>query len=161
MSRAFVKEADGDDFAEDLPERPVSDQPNLVTPRGLRLIDAEIERLRKDLAAAQTAGERAVIARASRDLRYWAKRRASAQMVDWPDDPGRMAFGASVTIEREDGRRQTFRIVGEDEADPAAGRISWFSPMARAVSGGRTGDLVTVAGDEIEIVAIDITPDTE
>ena len=100
MSRAFVKEADGDDFAEDLPERPVSDQPNLVTPRGLRLIDAEIERLRKVLAAAQTAGERALIARASRDLRYWTKRRASAQPVDWPEDPDRMAFGASVTIER-------------------------------------------------------------
>ena len=159
MSRAFVKEADGDDFAEDLPERPISDQPNLVTPRGLKLIDDEIERLRKDMAAAQSAGERAGIARASRDLRYWTKRRATAQPVDWPSDPDRMAFGAAVTIEREDGRRQTFRIVGEDEADPSAGRISWFSPLARAVSGGKVGDLVTVAGDEVEIVAIDITPD--
>ena len=159
MSRAFVKEADGDDFAEDLPERPVSDQPNLVTPRGLRLIDQEIERLRKHMAAALGAGERAVIARASRDLRYWTKRRATAQPVDWPADPDRMAFGAAVTIEREDGRRQTFRMVGEDEADPSAGRISWFSPMARAVSGGRVGDLVTVSQDEIEIVAIDITPE--
>ncbi|MGI9412637.1 MAG: transcription elongation factor GreA [Hyphomicrobiales bacterium] len=159
MSRAFVKEADGDDFAEDLPERPVSDQPNFVTPRGLRLIDAELERLRKDLAAAKTVGERAIIARASRDLRYWTRRRASAQQVGWPSDPGRMVFGASVTVEREDARRQTFRIVGEDEADPAAGRISWFSPMARAVSGGRVGDLVTVAQNEVEIVAIDIAPD--
>lgn len=160
MSRAFVKEADGDDFAEDLPERPISDQPNLVTPRGLKLIDDEIERLRKDMAAAQSAGERAGIARASRDLRYWTKRRATAQLVDWPTDPDRVAFGAAVTIEREDGRRQTFRIVGEDEADPSAGRISWFSPLARAVSGGKIGDLVAVAGDEVEIAAIDIALDS-
>ena len=63
-------------------------------------------------------------------------------------------FGDRVTFEREDGRVQTFRIVGEDEADPAAGSVSHVSPLARAVMGKRVGDEVTVAGQSAEIVAV-------
>lgn len=159
MSRAFVKEADGDDFAEDLPERPVSSQPNFVTARGLRLIDHEMERLRKDLAAAQAASDRGLLARHSRDLRYWTQRRASAQLVPPPETSEMVAFGCAVTIEREDARRQTYRIVGEDEADPADGRISWCSPVAKALSGRGVGDLASVANGELEIIAIDSEPE--
>ena len=159
MSRAFVKEADGDTFSEDLPERPVSTAPNFVTARGLRLIDEELDELRKALASAQAAGERALLARHSRDLRYWTSRRGSAQLVPPPDNRDTAGFGCAVTIEREDGARQTYRIVGEDEADPSQGRISSLSPMAKAVSGRAVGDLVSVANGEVEIVAIDADPE--
>ncbi len=159
MSRAFVKEADGDDFTEDLPERPVSSQPNFVTARGLRLIEEELERVRKELAQAQAASDRAHQARHSRDLRYWTARRASAQLIAPPDSNETVAFGCLVTLERDDARRQTFRIVGEDEADPSQGRISWFSPMARALSGRTVGDVATVANGEVEIIAIDSEPE--
>jgi transcription elongation GreA/GreB family factor len=63
-------------------------------------------------------------------------------------------FGGAVTVEREDGRRQTWRIVGEDEADPATGSVSYVSPLAQAVLGKTVGDLVMVAGGELEIVAV-------
>lgn len=159
MSRAFVKEADGDDFTEDLPERPFSGQPNFVTARGLRLIDEEMDRLRKELAEAQAANDRAHQARHARDLRYWTARRASSQLIAPPDNNETAAFGCAVTLERDDGRHQTFRIVGEDEADPAEGRISWFSPMAKALSGRAVGDVATVANSEVEIIGIDSGPE--
>ena len=63
-------------------------------------------------------------------------------------------FGATVDIEREDGRRQTFRLVGEDEADPTAGRISYASPLAVAVRGKSVGDLVQLNGTEVEVIAV-------
>lgn len=160
MSRAFVKEADGEDFSESLPDRPVSDLPNYVTARGLRLIDEEMGRLKKDLATAQAAGERAALARHSRDLRYWTARRATAQVVPPPDD-GRAGFGTAITIEWEHGRRKTYRIVGEDEAEPAQGRISWVSPMAKALSGKSAGDLADAPNGEVEIVAIDHAPEPD
>ncbi len=159
MSRAFVKEPDGDAFSEDLPERPVSTAPNYVTARGLRLIDEEIDGLRRALATAQAAGERAELARHSRDLRYWSARRGTAQLVPPPGNADVVSFGCAVTIEREDGTRHTYRIVGEDEADAAQGRISRLSPMASAVSGRAVGDLVTVPNGEVEILAIDAAPE--
>lgn len=159
MSRAFVKEADGDAFSEDLPERPVSAAPNFVTARGLRLIEEELERLRQARAAAQAQGERALIARHSRDLRYWTARRGSAQLTPPPANAESVMFGCAFTIEREDGERRTYRIVGEDEAEPAEGRISWLSPMAKAVLRQGVGDLVAAPGGEVEIVAIEATPE--
>ena len=66
----------------------------------------------------------------------------------------RVMFGCTVTIEREDGRVQTFRIVGEDEADPQAGSISYVSPMARALLGKAAGDEAQVAGAAVEITDI-------
>lgn len=159
MSRAFVKEQDGDDFSETLPDRPVSDLPNYVTGRGLRLIDEEMERLQKELAAAQAAGERALLARHSRDLRYWTARRATAQLLPPPEEGGLAGFGCAITIEWEDGRQQTYRIVGEDEAEPADGRISWVSPMAKALSGKAVGDFAQAPNGEVEIVALDGEPE--
>jgi transcription elongation GreA/GreB family factor len=152
MSRAFVKEQDGDDVFDDLPDRQISEHPNLVTPEGLAAIDAELARLRTDLDAA--ADDRAVQARVHRDLRYWQARRATAEVVPPPAEATEVRFGSVVTIERADGRRQTWRIVGEDEADPAKGSISYVSPLARALLGKSVGDLVEVVGNEAEIVSV-------
>ncbi len=154
MSRAFVKEEEGGEAFEDLPDRPISPHPNFVTPEGLALIEAELTRLHEEHAAAQAAEDKVALAKTSRDLRYWTARRASAQVVHPPKDAAEVHFGSTVTIEREDGRRQTFRIVGEDEADPAKGTISYVSPVARALTGKRVGDVVQAGASEAKIVAI-------
>ena len=155
MSRAFVKEQDDADALEEFPERPVSTQPNAVTPRGLRLIDEEIDRLRKELAHAQHIADRNLIARASRDLRYWTQRRATAQPIQPPKHPDKAAFGVCVTIERNDGRRQTLAIVGEDEADFEKGLIAYTAPVARALIGASVGDEVSIPGGEAEIISLE------
>ena len=158
MSVAFTREEDLEATAADLPDRPISPHPNLVTPQGLAAIDAALASARAAYAAAQSRGDieadRTAMARATRDLRYWSARRATAQLVETPAD-GRVRFGGSVTIEREDGRPQTWRITGEDEADPAAGSVSHVSPLAVALIGKRVGDEATVAGQTVEIVAVD------
>lgn len=158
MSVAFTREEDLEATAADLADRPISPHANLVTPEGLAAIEAELASARAAYTAAQVQGsiesDRTAMARATRDLRYWAARRASAQLIEPTEDDGAVRFGGSVSIEREDGRAQTWRIVGEDEADPAAGSVSHVSPLARAVMGKRVGDEVTVAGQSAEIVAV-------
>ncbi|KIC58662.1 transcription elongation factor [Brevundimonas nasdae] len=158
MSVAFTREEDLEATAADLADRPISPHPNLVTPEGLAAIEAELALALAAYTAAQVQGsiesDRTAMARATRDLRYWSARRASAQLVEPTEDDGAVRFGGSVSIEREDGRAQTWRIVGEDEADPAAGSVSHVSPLARAVMGKRVGDEVTVAGQSAEIVAV-------
>jgi len=144
MSRAFVKE-DSDAPEPGPPERPVSTLPNWVTPRGMRLIDAEIDRLEAALAAGQDAADEAVL---RRDLRYWTQRRASADPVPHNPDPAAAGFGAKVTI-RRGGAVQVLEIVGEDEADPAQGRLSWTSPLARALDGALPGETVELDGGAI------------
>jgi transcription elongation GreA/GreB family factor len=147
MSVAFTREEDLEATAADLADRPISPHPNLVTPEGLALIEA-----------AQVKGsiesDRTAMARATRDLRYWSARRASAQLQEPTADDGGVRFGGSVSIEREDGRTQTWRIVGEDEADPAKGSVSHVSPLARALLGKRIGDEAVVAGQSVEITAV-------
>ena len=158
MSVAFTREEDYEATAADLPDRPVSPHPNLVTPEGLAAIEAELASARAAYTAAQAGDvkeDRTAMARATRDLRYWSSRRASAQLVEPAEADGTVRFGGSVTIEREDGRRQTWRIVGEDEADPAAGSVSHVSPLARALLGKRVGDEAVVAGQTVEITAVD------
>jgi transcription elongation GreA/GreB family factor len=152
MSRAFVKNSE--DTVEELPDRPISPYPNLVTAEGLARIEAEVARLQQEHAAAHAANDRARLARVARDLRYWAARRASAQLVPAPSDRDKVHFGTTVTIVRDDGRRQMFRIVGEDEADPAHGTLSHVSPLARALFGKQVGDTVAVAKFQAEIVEI-------
>jgi transcription elongation GreA/GreB family factor len=158
MSRAFVKESDGDDPGA-LPERRISEHPNLVTARGLRLIEERVAQLEGEYAAVRAADDRAAIARLSRDLRYWAARRASAQLAPAPDGPETVSFGVRVTIEDSQGERRTFRLVGEDEADPAAGRISWFAPLARALAGRSVGEIAAGPRGELEIIEIDPEPE--
>jgi transcription elongation GreA/GreB family factor len=154
MSRAFVKEQDGADAFEELPERPVSAHPNLVTAEGLARIEVEISRLQQEHAAAQADNDRAALARAARDLRYWNARRTTVQVVPPPSDSTQVHFGSTVTIVRDDGRRQTFRIVGEDEADPAHGTLSHASPLARALFGKQVGDTIQAGQSQAEIVEI-------
>jgi transcription elongation GreA/GreB family factor len=154
MSIAFVKEPEGGEAFEDLPDRPISPHTNFVTPEGLALMEAELERLHAEHAAALEADDKAALARTGRDLRYWSARRASAQVISTPPDTAEVHFGSTVTIEREDGRRQTWRIVGEDEADPAHGTLSYVSPLAQALTGKRVGDVVQAGASEAEVVGI-------
>jgi transcription elongation GreA/GreB family factor len=158
MSRAFVKETDGEEPG-DLPERRISPHPNLVTTRGLRLIEESLARLESEHAAARSAGDRAAMARAARDLRYWRARRDSARLAP-PPEPGTIGFGARVTFVDPQGHRRTYRLVGEDEADPADGRISWVAPLARALTGRRVGDVAAGPRGDLEIVEIDADPET-
>ena len=153
MSRAFVKEHE--DIIEDLPDRLISEHPNLVTRVGLAQIEAEVRRLSAEHAAAQGEGDRERTAATARDLRYWLARAASAELVELPADKGRVHFGSTVTIERSSGRKQTFRIVGEDEADPAKGTIPYVAPLARALSGKEVGDVIRFAEDEIEVLGVE------
>jgi len=153
MSRAFVKEQDAD-YLEELPERPVSEHPNDVTEAGLAQIEHALAAASEAYARAQAAADRAALAAAGRELRYWTTRRATARVVPAPSDHSEVRFGTSVTILRDDGREQTFRIVGEDEADPAHGSISHVSPLARAMFGKRAGDVVPAGAGEAEIIRI-------
>jgi transcription elongation GreA/GreB family factor len=152
MSRAFVKEMD--DGFEDLPDRPISEHPNDVTKEGLQQIEAAVTAAQEAHAAARASGDRAAMATASRELRYWSARRATAHVVPESEDRSQARFGHTVTIARDDGREQTFRIVGEDEADPARGTLSHVSPLARALFGKRIGDVVVVGNGEAEILKI-------
>lgn len=153
MSKAFTKEPEGGDVYDDLPDRPISPH-NLVTPEGLEMIEAELARLHLEHTAAQEADDRAWLAKINRDLRYWTSRRATAQVVEPPKDSNEVHFGSTVTILREDGRRQTYRIVGEDEADPSAGTLSFVSPVAQALMGKQAGDVVEAGAGDAEIVEI-------
>lgn len=152
MSRAFTKENDAD--AESLPERPVSPHPNWVTAHGLKSIEIELARLHAEYAQAQANADRAALAKVARDLRYWQQRRAAAELQPEPADNDTVHFGSTVTIVRDDGRRSTWRIVGEDEADPARGTLSYVSPVARALMGRAVGDVVHAGTAEAQIAAI-------
>ncbi|HEV7385955.1 MAG TPA: transcription elongation factor GreA, partial [Phenylobacterium sp.] len=135
---------------------------NLVTGSGLAQLDAALAEARAAYAAAQASGgieaDRTAMARATRDLRYWSARRANAQLTEPAKsngaDPDKVQFGGTVEFEREDGRRQAFRIVGEDEADPAQGSVSYASPLARALLGKSVGDTALLNGAEVEVTAI-------
>ena len=154
MSRAFVKEPDGGDAFEDLPDRPISEHPNLVTPQGLAQMEDTLARLHEAHGKAQAAADRATLANTARDLRYWTARRSTAQPMPAPEQTDKVQFGSTVTIARDDGRRQTFRIVGEDEADPARGTLSHAAPLARALFGKSVGDVVQAGQSEAEIVEV-------
>ena len=154
MSRAFVKEQDV--IAPDAPpELAVSDHPNLVTPRGLRLIEQKLFDLNEALALDQTEEEKA---RLLRDLRYWTERRASARLVEHNERDKEVVFGSEVTIRRHDGPPETWEIVGEDEADPTHGKISYVSPIADALMGAREGETIEVPNRkpplEIEVLTV-------
>jgi transcription elongation GreA/GreB family factor len=158
VSVAFTKEQDAESAAADLPDRPISPHPNLVTAEGLALLDASLAAARAAYTAARGAGDigadRTAMARATRDLRYYVARRANAQLVGAALDNEAVRFGATVEILRPDGRLQTFRIVGEDEAEPASGSISYVSPLAKALLGKGVGDGARLMGEEIEVISI-------
>ncbi len=157
MSRAFVKEPEGD-VVEALPERPISQFHNYVTARGLKQIEAAAAALQAALASAP---DRDPLAhrKIARDLHYWKARRATAELVTPPSDNGTVRFGSKVTLEMPAGRHQSFRIVGEDEADPKNGLISYVAPLARELIGKELGETVSTPGGETEIVKIDVSED--
>jgi transcription elongation GreA/GreB family factor len=152
MSRAFVKESDGAD-GEELPELQVSPHRNLVTPEGLAQIEAAVDRLRAALTAARGANEAADVRRIQRDLRYWNERRRTAEVVPPTGAAAgaKVRFGSLVALAGRGGGTVEYRIVGEDEADPAAGKISWVSPLARRLIGAAVGDEVELPDGAAEI----------
>ncbi|MBO3759347.1 transcription elongation factor GreA [Ciceribacter sp. L1K22] len=159
MSVAFVKEESAEAAQETLlPDRPVSPHPNLVTEDGLKALQAQLQAARDAYETANAIEDvnerRRQSAGPLRDARYFTERVRTAQVMPVPEDKSVVAFGSTVTFSRDDGRVQTYRVVGEDEADPKAGSISYVSPVARALSGKAVGDLVTVGQHELEIVAI-------
>jgi transcription elongation GreA/GreB family factor len=153
MSRAFVKESDSADV-EELVELKVSPHRNFVTAEGLRLIDGQVERLRAELAAARAAEDRAATQRIQRDLRYWSERQRTAEPVAPAVTGGKARFGSEVALEKEGGGTVAYRIVGEDEADPANGKISYVSPIARLLIGAEAGDTVRLPDGDAEIVEV-------
>jgi transcription elongation GreA/GreB family factor len=152
MSRAFVKEVEYE--ISDLPDRPVSTHPNYVTAEGLAAIERTVSRFEAANKAAIAKNDRMAMAATQREVRYWTARRLTAKVVEPAADKSKVQFGAMVTVRRDDGQSQTFRIVGEDEAEPARGTISHVSPLARAVLGGIVGDTVEVPGGAATITEI-------
>jgi len=153
VSVAFVKEPN-ENQVETLPDRELGTDPNFVTAQGLQEIEGQVADLEKRLLAARAADDKIGYASIHRDLRYWRARKMSAELVPVPDDAETVHFGSEVTIERDDGRAQVFRIVGIDEANPADGRLSYLSPLAKAIAGKGVGDVVKVGPSEAEIVEI-------
>ena len=153
MSRAFVKE--NDDAGEPLPELVVSPHPNFVTPAGLALIEQRVAALEAEQRDARGGDDKPLLARIARDLRYWTQRRASARLVPAGVAPIDVArFGIGVSLRFEDGTERVFRIVGEDEADPARGLVSWAAPLGRALTGKSAGEDVEVLRRIAKIVAL-------
>ena len=164
MSRAFVKESDDDLTAGELPERPVPEHVNYVTPKGMELLRARVRELderheQMKRQSEENSEARQKVREIDRDLRYFRSQLERATLVDTANQPrDQVHFGAIVNIEDEDGAKHEFNIVGDDEADVASGKISWASPLARAMIGAKIGDTVVwkrPAG-EAEVYIVDI-----
>ncbi len=160
MSRAFVKDGTENDRFDSLLDRPVSAARNLVTARGLRLIEAHVDTYRAEVAKATAAADRSTIARASRELRYSTARLASAELAEPDPTIEQIVFGVAVTFRLADGRTVDYRIVGEDEAKPEEGRIAWTTPVAQALLGAGIGEERRLPAGVAEILAIDPRPVT-
>ena len=159
MSVAFTKEESAETASETLlPDRPVSPHPNLVTEAGLKALEFQLHQAREAYQTAQTIedvnGRRRQAATPLRDVRYFAARVRTAQVITDPTSTDTVAFGSTVTFRRDDERVQKYRIVGEDEADPKSGSISFVSPVARLLMGNAVGDVVGTSDQELEIISI-------
>jgi transcription elongation GreA/GreB family factor len=153
MSIAFAREADAG-AVDTLPDRPISPRPNFVTQTGLAKIDARLRDLQAARADALAADDRSALASIERDLRYWKQRRSSARIIRAPAAPEIVRFGVAVRLRFPEGTEHRYRLVGEDEADPPAGLVSWASPVGNALIGRRTGDVIEVSGDRAEIIGM-------
>ncbi len=145
MSRAFVKETDGAPD-EPLPDRPLSEHPNYVTASGLeklrgRVTELEAARLELARAAADDESARDRLRYVERDLRYFRRRLETARPAE-PAGDATVGFGATVAVRDDAGQEHRYRVVGEDEAEPERGLVSWVSPLARVLDGARVGDHV-------------------
>jgi transcription elongation GreA/GreB family factor len=159
LSVAFTKEDSAETASETLlPDRPVSPHPNRVTEAGLKTLELQLHQAQEAHEAARKIADvnerRRRAAIPLRDMRYFAARVRTAQVVAKPTSTDMVAFGSTVTFRRDDGRVQKYQIVGEDEADPKAGSISCVSPVARSLMGKAVGDVVGASGQELEIISI-------
>ena len=159
MSVAFAKEESAETASETiLPDRIISSHPNLVTASGLKALEAALDTARTAYEAAQAIEDvnerRRRSAGPLRDVRYFSERMRTAQLQYPPSSNSVVVFGSTVTYSRGDGQKQTYRIVGEDEADPKSGTISYVSPVARALMGKAVGGVATVNGRELEVLSI-------
>ena len=154
MSRAFVKESDQD--PDSLPERAVSTHTNFVTARGLALLEQTIRALELERTSARVAADSAALARVGRDLRYFQKRRDSARLISPAAPPTVVRFGVQVWLELEDGTERAFRIVGEDEADPSQGLLSYVSPLASSMLGASVGATIQLGAAPATISRLEI-----
>jgi transcription elongation GreA/GreB family factor len=159
LSVAFTKEDSAATASETtLTDRPVSPHPNLVTEAGLKALESQLRQAREAYETAQKIEDvnerRRQGAIPLRDARYFAARIRTAQVVTKPASADTVVFGSAVTFRRHDGRVQTYRVVGEDEADPKTSSISFVSPVARALMGKAVGDVVDAFGQELEIISI-------
>jgi transcription elongation GreA/GreB family factor len=152
VSVAFRRDSD-EEHKEPRFELPIPVGPNLVTANGLTQIRARVAELEAVIAAGPDA---LALEEAKRALRYWHTRQATAQLAPPPaaDEAG---FGSRVTF-RQNGAERRIDIVGDDEADPAAGRISFSAPLARALIGACVGDLVDFAGRAEALEVVEIAP---
>lgn len=178
MSKAFTKETESADNDQDEADTLPAGQKNYMTPLGLKTLQAELRQLMSEerpkiveiVSWAAGNGDRSEngdylygkkrLREIDRRARYLSKRIESAEVVDPAQQKNRdqVFFGATVTFARDEGTEQTVKIVGVDEADLAVGKISWLSPVARALMKAAVGDVVEVrtpAGrDALEIIAI-------
>jgi transcription elongation GreA/GreB family factor len=159
VSVAFTKEESAETASEtQLPDRPISAHPNWVTERGLRLLQEQLEHAKVAYEAAQQVEDinerRRLSAIPLRDMRYFIERVRTAQLTSNPNSADKVAFGTTVTFQRADGRIQKFRIVGEDEADPKTGSISFASPIAKSLMGKSVGDETGSGDNEVEVLEI-------
>jgi len=152
MSVAFRRESD-EEHLEPKFELPIPAGPNRVTARGLRLIEERIAELKARIAQAE---DPATVASLQRDLRYWQTRQVTADLAPLPSGT-KVEFGTEVRFTLN-GTTRTLRIVGDDEAAPAAGLISFNAPLSRAMLGAEVGDLLPFGGvdDAIEILGVDV-----
>jgi transcription elongation GreA/GreB family factor len=159
LSVAFTKEDSAETASEILlPDRPVSPHPNLVTEAGLKALELQLHQAREAYETAQKTEDvnerRRQMAIPLRDMRYFAARVRTAQVITNPTSTDAVVIGSTVTFRRHDGRVQKYRIVGEDEADPKTGSISFVSPVARSLMGKAVGDVVGTTDQELEIISI-------
>ena len=159
MSVAFTKEESAETASETLlPDRPVSPHANLVTESGLKALEFQLQQAREAYETAQKIEDvnerRRQAATPLRDGRYFAARVRTAQVIANPASTDTVAFGSTVTFRRDDGRIQKYHIVGEDEADPKVGSISFVSPVARILMGKAVGDVAGLSDQKLEIIAI-------
>lgn len=152
MSVAFRREGD-DEHLEPKFELPIPPGPNLVTERGIALIAARVAELEAELAA---LSDEEAIKKHRRVMRYWLTRQATAQVMPRPEGAA-VAFGSSVTF-RLNGKERTVTLVGDDEADPAAGLLSFSAPLSRALLGTEVGDDVDFGGKEAAIAVLGVVP---
>ncbi|MBU0724419.1 MAG: GreA/GreB family elongation factor [Alphaproteobacteria bacterium] len=162
MSRAFVKEPDSDTPVDEM-DLPQSEHPNHVTPAGLAQLQARLADLEAQKQALEKQGESletaAALTHLNRDIRFVEGRLERALPVDLAQQPrDRVAFGAIVTVEDAEGKQSDFAIVGEDEADVDDGKVSYVSPLARALMEAEIGDTITwkrpIGDVQLEVVAI-------